>query len=154
MLHGPLPVPNLVFRNFIPVLSVSPDHCMALGRFIPSLSLYFPICVLEPWGQVIPRRPLGSDFPWLHLRQVQLPGFPASQPSALLCPVSGFLHWLDSPPRSTSPINTSGLFCKHLQEGKRAIAPVHPQFIQADPPSRGSLVTVVLVNQNPSALEV
>lgn len=130
MLSGPLPIPSLVSCNFIPVLSVSPTHCMALGRFLSSLNLYFPICVLEPRGQVIPRSPSGSDFPRLYLCQVQLPGFPASPPppSALLCPVSGFLHWPDSPPGTTSPINHIWPFLQAFAARQESYCPSSPSI--------------------------
>lgn len=129
---------------------------MALGRFLSSLNLYFPICVLEPQGQVIPRSPSGSDFPRLYLCRVQLPGFPAFPLPPAPCSALCLCFCIGRTPRQGPPplSTTSGLFCKRLQQSRRATAPVHPQFVQADPASRGSLMTVVLVDRNPSALEV
>lgn len=123
---------------------------MALGRFLPSLNLCFPICVLEPWGQVIPRSPSGSEFPRLCLYQAQLPGFPVPHPVIWLCLISGFPHGLQVGHRDHLPYQpASGLSCKGLQESRRDTAPVYPKLIQAAPPSCPSilwlLATVVFV---------
>lgn len=54
---------------------------MALGKFLLSLSLYFPVCVLGLWDQVIHRSPFGLDIPGLRLSTLHL---------ALLC------HWVSA----------------------------------------------------------
>lgn len=138
-LRGPLPVPSLISWDFLPVLSVSLAHCIALGKFLPSLSLYFPVGMLAPQDNT----DLGTfrlccpkAVSLLFSRQVLLP---PTHPSILLILIPAFLHQL-YPPCGTRHLSTYIL--PFLQEfaGKCQRYPpstVYPKFIQAGPPPCG-----------------
>lgn len=125
---GPLPILCLLPCDFIPLLCH--QFTAWTGHVLPSSNLYFPICVLGPWEQAVPRSP----SLWLEHSpfscQVSLPPTPAPCPP----PVSLFLL----PTRMLSPANPHAALPSRVCGMLSDIAPIHPKFLQAGRPSCSS----------------
>lgn len=86
-----------------------------------SLNLYFPICVLGPWKQVVPRSPCSLGI--LHLAA----GFSCLLPQHLVCPASLFLPQLCPSPGTLFPVNPhaalSSRVCRKVSETSPRFTP-------------------------------